>query len=70
MCLRRTAIHNLWLIDRCSDEVSIGEKMIYASSKDALKKCFTGINVEFQCTDPTELQHSELVKEMIHKDRV
>jgi len=61
---------SLWSIDRCSDEVSVGEKMIYASSKDALKKCFTGLNTEFQCTDPSEFQHSELVKELIHKDRV
>lgn len=61
---------SLWFIDRCSDEVPVGEKMIYASSKDALKKCFAGLNTEFQCTDPAEFQHSELVKELIHKDRV
>ena len=55
---------------RCSDEVAIGKKMIYASSKDALKKRFTGLNTEFQCTDTAEFQHSELVKDMINKDRV
>ncbi|RMX43856.1 hypothetical protein pdam_00017849 [Pocillopora damicornis] len=60
----------LALISWCNDDVAIGKKMIYASSKDALKKSFTGLNIEFQCTDPTEFQHAELVKEMIHKDRV
>ncbi|PFX32789.1 Cofilin/actin-depolymerizing factor-like [Stylophora pistillata] len=59
-----------WDVPVCTDEVPIGKKMIYASSKDALKKCFTGLNTEFQCTDPAEFQHSELVKEMVQKDRV
>ncbi|XP_066025694.1 cofilin/actin-depolymerizing factor homolog [Pocillopora verrucosa] len=65
-----TTAQKLALISWCNDDVAIGKKMIYASSKDALKKCFTGLNIEFQCTDPTEFQHAELVKEMIHKDRV
>ncbi|XP_020607097.1 cofilin-like [Orbicella faveolata] len=66
----QSVAQKLVFISWCSDEVSVGEKMIYASSKDALKKCFTGLTTEFQCTDPTEFQHSELVKELIHKDRV
>lgn len=65
-------ILTVWILywPRCSDEVAIGKKMIYASSKDALKKRFTGLNTEFQCTDSAEFQHSELVKDLIHKDRV
>ena len=57
-------------IHRCSDDCPIGKKMIYASSKDALKKRFTGLNTEFQCTDTAEFQYSELVKDLIHKDRL
>lgn len=65
-----TTAQKLAFISWCTDDVPIGKKMIYASSKDALKKCFTGLNTEFQCTDPAEFQHSELVKELVQKDRV
>ncbi|KAL9954906.1 hypothetical protein ACROYT_G042492 [Oculina patagonica] len=68
--VNQTVAQKLAFVTWCSDEVAIGEKMIYASSKDALKKRFTGLTTEFQCTDPTEFQHSELVKELAHKDRV
>lgn len=60
----------LAFISWCCDECPIGKKMIYASSKDALKKKFNGLNLDFQCTDCTEFQHSELIRDLIHKDRV
>ena len=36
--------------------------MLYASSKDALKKALTGINEEFQATDRGDLDEAELKK--------
>ena len=37
-------------------------KMLYASSKDAIKKALTGINDEFQATERGDLDMSEIVK--------
>ena len=36
--------------------------MLYASSKDAIKKALTGINDEFQATERGDLDMSEIVK--------
>ena len=36
--------------------------MLYASSKDALKKTLTGINDEFQATDRGDLDEVEVKK--------
>lgn len=66
----QTIAQKLAFITWCSDEVAIGKKMIYASSKDALKKRFNGLTTEYQCTDTAEFQHSEIVKDLINKDRI
>ena len=44
------------------DNASIKPKMLYASSKDALKKALTGINDEFQATDRGDLELNEIRK--------
>jgi len=36
--------------------------MLYASSKDALKKALTGINEEYQATDRGDLDLTEIKK--------
>ena len=42
---------SLSLSHRCPEDSKIGDKMIYASSKDAIKKQFTGLGLEFQAND-------------------
>merc|ERR1719450_1380007 len=44
------------------DNAAIKPKMLYASSKDALKKSLSGINDEFQATDRGDLDHKEVQK--------
>ena len=48
--------------DRSDDNASIKPKMLYASSKDALKKALSGINEEYQATDRGDLDLKEIVK--------
>ena len=49
-------------IGRSDDNASIKPKMLYASSKDALKKSLTGINEEYQATDRGDLVLSDIQK--------
>ena len=51
---------------RSDDNASIKPKMLYASSKDALKKTLTGINEEFQATDRGDLDETEIKKKAGH----
>jgi cofilin len=44
------------------DNASVKPKMLYASSKDALKKSLTGINEEYQATDKSDLDLEEIKK--------
>jgi len=44
------------------DNASVKPKMLYASSKDALKKMLTGINEEYQATEKAELDEKEIKK--------
>merc|ERR1712216_508743 len=44
------------------DNASVKPKMLYASSKDALKKALTGINEEYQATDRGDLELAEIKK--------
>lgn len=47
---------------RSDDNASVKPKMLYASSKDALKKALTGIAEEFQATDRGDLDLEEIRK--------
>ena len=49
---------------RCDKNAEIGEKMIYASSKDTIKKPFTGLSLEFQANDEGDLDHKALSEEV------
>ena len=44
------------------DNASVKPKMLYASSKDALKKGLSGINEEYQATDRADLDLAEIKK--------
>ncbi len=52
---------------RCPDESKIGDKMIYASTKDSLKKTFTGLGLEFQANDPGDFDYKEFQLEVEKK---
>jgi len=42
------------------NDISIKKKMLYASSKDALKKCFPDMGGEFQADCPEDLSHADI----------
>ena len=44
------------------DNASVKPKMLYASSKDALKKALTGINEEYQATERGDLDYADIQK--------
>merc|ERR1719387_3127686 len=52
----------LIFISWSDDNASVKPKMLYASSKDALKKALTGINEEYQATDRGDLDLTEIKK--------
>jgi len=57
----------LIFIPWCPDSAKIREKMIYASSKDALKKKLVGINHEIQATDQSELNQKDVTEKILCK---
>ena len=59
---RSDSLVNLAALHRSDDNASIKPKMLYASSKDALKKALTGINEEYQATDRGDLDLAEVKK--------
>lgn len=52
---------------RCPETANIRRKMIYASSKDALKKKFVGITNDFQATESSELTVKEVTEKLLCK---
>jgi len=46
------------------DKTSVKDRMIYASSKDAIKKKLVGVMKEIQANDPSELDEAEVVAHM------
>ena len=55
-------------ICRCSDCVSIKQKMVYASTNEALKKSFTGIK-QLECHDEDEFCYDYIVSKLKQADR-
>eukprot|EP00928_Gymnodinium_smaydae_P096818 TRINITY_DN862_c0_g1_i1.p1 TRINITY_DN862_c0_g1~~TRINITY_DN862_c0_g1_i1.p1 ORF type:complete len:142 (-),score=61.19 TRINITY_DN862_c0_g1_i1:90-515(-) len=49
------------------DKVGVKEKMLYASTKDAIKKKFPGIMKELQANDADDLKWEEVEKKMLQK---
>ena len=53
---------------RCDDnKARIGDKMIYASTKDSIKKIFTGISLEFQANDRGDMDYDSFSAEVDKK---
>lgn len=45
----------------CPDTAKIKSKMVYASSKDALRKKLVGVALEIQATDPEEIEYDTVL---------
>ena len=54
--------HKLLFVSWSDDNASVKPKMLYASSKDALKNRLNGINQEYQATDRGDLDFGEMQK--------
>ena len=67
---RNFPLFTAWLIsDRWSpDDAPIKSKMVYASSKESIKRTLTGIGAEIQGTDYAEVSY-EAVLEKVSKGR-
>ena len=52
---------------RCPDSAKVRTKMLYASSKDALKKKLVGINHEVQATEHSELNQKDVTEKILCK---
>lgn len=55
MLIRCTA--STLLVDRSPDDAPIRQKMMYASSKDAIRKQLVGISAEIQATSYDEITY-------------
>jgi len=44
------------------DDASVQAKMIYASSKEALKRSLTGVAIELQANDPEDIEWDSAIK--------
>ena len=54
---------------RCPDNSKIGQKMIYQSSKEHIKKSFPGLSVEFQACNKEEFDYNEFADEVEHRQK-
>ena len=54
--------NKLLFIAWSDDNATTRPKMLYASSKDAIKKALVGINDEYQATERGDLDYAEIVK--------
>ena len=52
---------------RCDENAKIGDKMIYASSKDTIKKSFSGLSLEFQANDSGDMDYTTFSDEVEKK---
>ena len=53
---------------RCDDnKAKIGDKMIYASTKDSIKKIFAGLSLEFQANDLGDMDYNTFAAEVAKK---
>lgn len=60
---RQQLIFVVW----CPDTAPVHAKMLYAASKDAVKKKLVGINHEIQATEHSELNKSEVTERLKSK---
>lgn len=55
------------MLSRCPDDSKIGDKMIYASTKDTIKKSFSGLSLEFQANDKADFDYDTMADEVERK---
>jgi len=60
-------IEKLGFIFWCPDDVKVGDRMIYASSKDTVKKSFSGLSIELQFNDAGDADYQTVIDEVIRK---
>ncbi|KAI6019805.1 hypothetical protein F5J12DRAFT_813337 [Pisolithus orientalis] len=51
------------------DTAKIKQKMVFASSRDSLRRCFDGIHMEVQGTDPTEVEYDAILAKALSSTR-
>ena len=56
---------NIWY--RCPDDTNIKDKMNYSSTKDAIKKDFEGLSLEFQANSRGDMDYDSLAAEVERK---
>ena len=59
--------HNVHCSNRCPDDSRISDKMIYASTKDTIKKSFAGLSLEFQANDKSDFDYNTMADEVERK---
>ena len=52
---------------RVSDDAKIDDKMFYASTKDNIKKAFTGLSLEFGANNKGDLNYEAIREEVLQK---
>lgn len=55
------------LIHRSPDDAPVKAKMIFASSKDALRRRFDGIHIELQATDFSEVTKETIMEKAMRR---
>ncbi|XP_014668616.1 PREDICTED: actophorin-like isoform X2 [Priapulus caudatus] len=53
----------------CPDSAKIKRKMLYTSSKSAIRKKLQGIHAEIQCTDQSEVGHDYVLEKVRDRER-
>lgn len=53
----------------CDDGAPIKKKMVYSSTKDTVKKSFSGVGFEFQANDSDDFDYDEFTNEIIKKTK-
>ncbi|KAI9335146.1 hypothetical protein BDR26DRAFT_866249 [Obelidium mucronatum] len=64
--IRNKLVFFLW----APDTAPIKARMVYASSKQAIRQRLDGINVEIQCTEASELAHEVVFEKLAPKGAV
>ncbi|KAJ3066470.1 cofilin [Podochytrium sp. JEL0797] len=64
--IRNKLVFFLW----APDTARIKSRMLYASSKQAIRQRLDGINTEIQCTDASELAHEAVFEKLAPKGAV
>lgn len=65
-CIAASVARKLtWYRCRCPDVAKVKPKMIYASSKEELKKRLVGLACEIQGSDQGDVEYDEVVKTII-----